>query len=142
VWVNQLEVDEWSAGPAMSISRYFHGCASFKDQHDGKNKIIVAGGVTSINGKDKTLKSSEIFDGEEWQRGPDLPQEMCCGQIVTSLNNEKVLWIGGGDIVGEGNGISYSIYELSNALDEWIELPQKMITGRIFFAAVDVPDMC
>ena len=71
-----------------------------------------------------------------------MPQELCCGQIVTSLNNEKVLWIGGGDIVDEANDISYHIYELSKALDEWIELPQTMTTGRIFFAAVDVPGMC
>ena len=86
----------------------------------------MAGGITSNNGKDETLKSSEIFDGERWQIGPDLPQPMCCGQIVTSNNNEKVLWIGGGDVVGEESNISYGIYELSKELDMWIELPHKM----------------
>jgi hypothetical protein len=88
VWINNLEFDEWRAGPAMTIPRYFHSCGAFKDHNDGKNKIIVAGGITSIHGQDKTLKSSEIFNGIEWKMGPDLPREMCCGQIVVSKNNE------------------------------------------------------
>ena len=133
-----MDSDEWKAAPPMSVPRYFHACGTVKDKNDGKYKVVVAGGVDS---QDVTLKSTEIFDGEKWQIGPELPREMCCGQLVTSSENKNIFWLGGGDL--GGNIRTYSdIYELSENLDGWIKVPQKMNNGRVFFAAIDVPYMC
>ena len=137
-----MDSDEWHAAPPMYVPRYFHACGTIKDKNGGNYKIVVAGGADSYNGKDVTLKSTEIFDGEKWYWGPDLPREMYGGQLVTSGENKNIFWLGGGDIDGDSKIIYNDIYVLSEHLDEWIKVPQKMNNGRLFFAAIDVPYIC
>ena len=137
-----METDEWRVAPPMNVSRYFHMCNTINDKTTGNQIVVVVGGVNDLDGKDVTLKSTEIFDGINWRMGPDLPKPMCCGQLVSTVDSAKLLWVGGGDIVESRQEMSNDIYELSENLDEWIKMPFTLTTGRSFFAAVDAPSLC
>ena len=89
------------------------------------------------------LKSTEIFDVQTWYQGPELPQAMYCGQLNTTIGHDKLLWVGGGDITGNENGVTYAdVYQLSKNLDVWVKPPLYMKEGRIFFAEINAPHLC
>ena len=128
---------EWIQGPKLNFGREGHSCARIrKDSSSLQFTVIVVGGW----GDTSATKSVEIFDEEqnEWRNGPDLPLGIYDASIVEDPAGGVVL-VGG--YSAERSTLD-TLFRLSDAGDDaqWVEMPQKLKTGKNKFISFMVPD--
>jgi hypothetical protein len=86
------------------------------------------------------MTSVEILDegASEWRNGPDLPFGIIDASLVEDSEGGVIL------VGGESRDDQYlqTLFRLSDAGDQtkWVELPQKLKTGRKAHTAFLVPD--
>jgi hypothetical protein len=126
---------EWVQGPTLNYGRSFHSCAGIRTGSQSKFSIIVAGGYNGTY-----MTSVEILDdgADEWRNGPDLPKGIYLASMVEDPAGGVIL------IGGRSNDDQYlqTLFRLSDAGDDakWVEMPQKLKTGRYRHISFLVPD--
>ena len=124
----------WVDGPPLKYSRYLHSCSRIKKNINSQQEysIVAAGGVS--------VASVELLDegASQWRDGPELPVKIYAAQMVEDPLG-GVIVIGG---LSSVNSYSDKLYRLAHAGEgaHWIEMPQKLTTGRQYHTAIMVPD--
>ena len=132
-----MEADqEWVAGPPLNIARGAQSCGRIrKNGNAPKFQVIVVGGYNGT-----TLSSVEIFDEEShtWKSGPELPFGITDAELVEDPAGGVIL-VGG--FVVEDRKYLNTLFRLPNSDSKsWIQMPQKLTTGRKFHTAFLIPD--
>ena len=128
------ENENWIDGPELWTVRGDHSCARIKkDGQSSQYSVIAAGG----NNFDGLLSSVEILEegANEWVTGPELPREISSSSMV-EYSDGGVFLIGG---YSERRVID-TIFYLAHGQSEWVEMPQKLKTGRQLVSSLLVPD--
>jgi hypothetical protein len=132
--------EKWTEGPSLNSKRAGHTCGRIKKNKESNDfSVIVVGGYDG-----KYISSVEIFDEIDgnWNYGPNLPIEGCCGVLIEDPTG-GVVQIGNQLYDDEGRLIySDAIYRLPHAGPDakWIKMPQKLSTGKSCQAAFLVQD--
>ena len=137
----------WSEGPELRISRFGHSCGNIREtKNSDKFSIIVIGGqryeVEDRGWALKDLDSVEVLDEgfNFWRAGPQLPFGIHSSQAV-ELSDGSVILVAGKihEWVNPQENMN-TIFKLSHAEANWIELPQKIKRSRYSHVAFLVPD--
>ena len=102
---------------------------------DGSVEIVVAGGVS--------LTSTKIFnfEGNLWRNGPELPVAKDLENPAAVQYGNTFIVLGGRDYgLGDPDSIRDTLFMFDPKNDDWIQLPQKLLSGRRYCAAFLVPD--
>jgi hypothetical protein len=133
------ENEIWTEGPQLKNIRKSHSCGTIRKSSQSQEfSVIVAGGDGY-----EIFASVEILDpgSNEWRKGPELPFGIEEAQMVEDQNGGVVL-VGG----RTGNYLNRkyldTLYQLPHggADTEWLEMEQKLETGRAYHVAFLVPD--
>jgi hypothetical protein len=107
--------NSWTPASAMSIPRLYHTATYLgADGHDGRIRILIAGGGGGTVTVPIAAKSTEIFDplGRAFAPGPDMSVERST-HTATRLDDGRVLLAGGLDTAGVCHA-SCEIFDLSS----------------------------
>ena len=117
---------EWAEGPRMNHDRISPACGVVKDPTDGKQKVIVAGGVSDEK------RSAEFFNGQSWMDLPSLPVDAYHSTAVI-FNNRFLLITDAGLNAPE-------ILEYSFVEEAWIHFGNLVHGQRDYLSAFLVPE--
>ena len=131
------EKELWTSGPQLKHKRSIQSCKRIrKDRHGQQFSIVVAGGWDGTS----ALSSVEILDegSNEWRAGPELPFGIDTAQMVEDETGGVVL-IGG---ASSSNNYLDTLFRLPHGGPDanWIQMDQKLTTGRNAHVAFLVPD--
>ncbi len=127
---------EWIQGPALNFARQQQSCGRIRTNSSSLQfSIFVVGGYN-----DTFMRSVEILDegASEWRNGPDLPFGITDAALIEDHTGGVIL-VGGNS---QDEQHLQKLFSLSDAGDEskWIEMPQKLKTGKSYHIAFLVPD--
>jgi len=85
--------------PTMNQGRQFHGCASYKDKTTNKLVLIVAGGASISDSKERDTSERHMIGEKNWKVIKPLPRVTSgLPDAIVSMNNKIYLF--GGYVVG------------------------------------------
>jgi hypothetical protein len=143
-----LGEEKWTDGPSLNFPRFGHSCGEIRrDKESQEMSIIVAGG---FGRRGYFMSSVEILHtgSNEWQKGPELPNDIAYSQMVKDKMGGVVL-IGGSeqfyDTDHQDDEIIYdleNLYQLQHGGPEavWTKMELKLKTRRNWHTAFMVPD--
>jgi len=125
------EDETWTNGPGLKTGRELFSCAKIKKSHQSSEYVVIIAGGQSNN--ESELSSVEVLEdgASEWVDGPELPVGLYDHKFVEDSN---------GGVILVGGLYTDKLYHLAHAKAEWVEMPQKLKTGRQACTAFLVPD--